>query len=141
MKFSCEAHLARELARHDADIDAAERERLARIERLPETLPTDIEEADLGLLFEIIGGDDMLGQKFRELLWAAMSADRTEETVCNTARAFAAELLDVCADLCVELDRNSLPWDHAQVIAEMPVISERRLADRLRAASFKRGAE
>ena len=137
---SYDAHLASELARHHAALDRAERLADERRQRLPDTLPADIDDADLGLLFEIIGGDDMLGQKFRELLWAAMSADRTDETVCNTARAFAAELIDVCADLCVELDRDSLPWDHAQVIAEMPVISDRRLADRLRAASFQRGA-
>ena len=138
---SYDSFLGHELARHHAALDRAERLADERRERLPDTLPADIDEADLGLLFEIIGGDDMLGQKFRELLWAAMSADRTEETVCNTARAFAAELLDVCADLCIELDRDSLPWDHAQVIAEMPVISERRLAERLRSASFKRGTE
>lgn len=132
--------LGHELARHDADIAAGEQERLARIESLPETLPADIDDADLGLLFEIIGGDDMLGQMFRELLSFAMDPTRSDDALCTAARDFGSELIDVCTDLCVELDRDSLPWDRAQVIAEMPTISERRLAERLRAASFERGA-
>ena len=138
---SYDAHLARELARHDADIAAGEQERLARIERLPETLPADIDDADLGLLFEIIGGDDMLGQRFRELLSFAMDPERSDDTLCTAARAFGSELIDVCVDLCIETDRDSLPWDMKQVIELMPTISDRRLSERLRAASFKRGAE
>jgi hypothetical protein len=132
--------LARQLAQHDADLDRAERAALDRIERLPETLPADIDDADLGLLFEIIGGDDMLAQRLRELLSFAMDPARSDDALCTAARAFGSELVDVCADLCIELDRDSLPWDHAQVIAEMPIISDRRLAERLRAASFARGA-
>ena len=137
---SYDSFLARELDRHYAALDRAEREADERRERLPETLPADIDDADLGLLFEIIGGDSMLAERFRDLLSFAMDPTRSDDALCTAARVFGLELIDVCADLCVELDRDSLPWDHAQVIAEMPVISERRLADRLRAASFERGA-
>lgn len=137
---SYDAHLASELARHHAALDRAERLADERRQRLPDTLPADIDDADLGLLFEIIGGDSMLAERFRELLSFAMDPTRSDDALCTAARAFGSELVDVCADLCVELDRDSLPWDHAQVIAEMPVISDRRLADRLRAASFQRGA-
>ena len=133
--------LGHELARHDADIAAGEQERLARIESLPETLPADIDDADLGLLFEVIGGDDMLGQRFRELLAFAMDPARSDDALCTAARSFGSELVDVCVDLCIETDRDSLPWDMKQVIELMPTISDRRLSERLRAASFKRGAE
>jgi hypothetical protein len=137
---SYDSFLGHELARHHAALDRAERLADERRERLPETLPRDIDESDLGLLFEIIGGDEMLGQQFRELLSFAMDPARSDDALCTAARSFGSELVDVCTDLCIELDRDSLPWDHAQVIAEMPTISERRLAERLRAASFERGA-
>lgn len=137
---SYDSFLANELARHHAALDRAERLADERRERLPDTLQADIDDADLGLLFEIIGGDLMLDLKFRELLIFSIGNDRTDETVCNAARAFAAELLDVCVDLCVESDRDSLPWDIKQVRKLMPVISDRRLAERRRAASFGRSA-
>ena len=133
--------LGHELARHHAALDRAERLADERRERLPDTLPADIDDADLGLLFEIIGGDDMLGQRFRELLSFAMDPARSDDTLCTAARAFGSELIDVCVDLCIETDRDLLPWDRAQVIAEMPTISERRLAERLRAASIEQVAE
>lgn len=132
--------LAHELARHHAALDRAERLADERRERLPETLPADIEEADLGLLFEIIGGDSMLGERFRELLSFAMDPTRSDDALCTAVRAFGSELIDVCTDLCLETDRDVLPWDFQQLNAVMPVISERRQAERLRAASFQRGA-
>lgn len=132
--------LARQLAQHDADLDRAERAALDRIERLPETLPADIDDADLGVLFEVIGGDSMLGEKFRELLSVALNYARTDEALVTAARSFGSELIDVCADLCVVLDRDSLPWDIGKVIDAMPDIESRRMSERLRAASFPRGA-
>ncbi len=86
--------LGHELARHHAALDRAERLADERRERLPETLPADIDDADLGLLFEIIGGDDMLGQMFRELLSFAMDPERSDDALCTAARAFGSELID-----------------------------------------------
>lgn len=137
---SYDSFLANELARHHAALDRAERLADERRARLPDTLQADIDDADLGLLFEIIGGDDMLGQMFRELLSFAVDPARTDDALVTAARSFGSELIDVCTDVCIALDRDSLPWDIAKVRDTMPGIESRRMSERLRAASFPRGA-
>ena len=138
MKFSYDAHLARELDRHHDAIDRAEREANERRERLPQSLLADIDDAEIGVIAEIIGADSMLTAKFRELLSVAMDPDLQAETISTAARSFADELLDVCVDLCVETNRDCLPWNLDQINDAMTLISARRMSERLRAASFDR---
>lgn len=137
---SYDRFLDRELARHHAALDRAERLADERRERLPDTLQADIEEADMDALGSIIAGDSMLDARFRELLSVALNPGRLDDAVVTAARAFGAELLSVAVDLCVELDRDSLPWDCRQIDECMAAINARRHAAMLRAASFDRSA-
>lgn len=138
---SYDSFLDRELARHHAALDRAEREADERRERLPDTLQADIEEADMDALASIIAGDSMLSARFAELLNAAIRPDaHLPERTAQMARDFGAELVSVCVDLCVELNRDTLPWDSAEIDPAMRGISARRHAEMLRVASFAREA-